>query len=399
MIALDTLFLLVVLLLPIAAASGWYVGRREVSAGASNRSRGRAAFGESPDYFRGLNYLLNDRPDKAIEVFVNLLEVETETVETHLALGTLFRRRGEVDRAIRIHQNLVERTELDETQRAQALLELGLDYNRSGLLDRAEELFKELLETGLFDQQALRHLHDIYQQEQDWARAIEYSERLEAASGTNLSGTRAHFYCEQAQLQIEVQELVSARTLLEQALAIDRNCVRASLMLADLAISNRDYDRAIHHLRKVESQNIDFVAETIPLLVHCYKKLDRRDDLIVYLKRLAGLHTSMAPVLALAELESEEMGLEAAKRLIVDELKIRPTLRGIERMVDYALPGCSGDTREDLTMLRETTARLLASKATYSCVKCGFSGRSLHWQCPSCKSWNSVLAIHGLEGE
>ena len=161
----EYLFGLVVILLPVAALSGWYYGRKD----ARERINSPAGVpGMSQDYFKGLNYLLNDRPDKAIEVFIKVLEVESETVETHLALGNLFRRRGEVDRAIRIHQNLVARPSLDKEQRALALLELGIDYMRSGLLDRAETLFKELIQTGMYERQVLRHLVDIYQQEQDW---------------------------------------------------------------------------------------------------------------------------------------------------------------------------------------------------------------------------------------
>jgi len=171
---LEWLFFFTVLLLPIAAVSGWILGRRELAQLARRREQSTQV---ATDYFLGLNYLLHDRPDKAIEVFVKALDVESETVETHLALGNLFRRRGEVDRAIRIHQNLVARSTLDLRQRGLALLELGLDYMRSGLFDRAENLFLELLDIGMYQPQALRHLIDIYQQEQDWAKALEYSQR------------------------------------------------------------------------------------------------------------------------------------------------------------------------------------------------------------------------------
>ncbi|MCZ6895297.1 MAG: tetratricopeptide repeat protein, partial [Gammaproteobacteria bacterium] len=168
MMAAEYFFGIVVFLLPLAAVSGWYFGRRENPPEAARNT----VSGIPSDYFRGLNYLLNDRPDKAIEVFIKVLEVESETVETHLALGNLFRRRGEVDRAIRIHQNLVSEPSLDFDQRALALLELGLDYMRSGLLDRAESLFKELLDSGAHQRQAMDHLIDIYQQEQDWDKAL-----------------------------------------------------------------------------------------------------------------------------------------------------------------------------------------------------------------------------------
>ena len=178
----EYLFAVVVGLLPVAAISGWYFGRHEL------RRSGAGNGNMSPDYFKGLNYLLNDRPDKAIEVFIKVLETETETVETHLALGNLFRRRGEVDRAIHLHQNLVARPTLEFEQRAAALLELALDYMRSGLLDRAEGLFKELLASGAHQRQALGHLIDIYQQERDWDKALTHANRLAQVSARDQGG-------------------------------------------------------------------------------------------------------------------------------------------------------------------------------------------------------------------
>lgn len=392
----DTLFLVTALLLPVAALSGWLIGRREAAAQAARREQSSQI---ATDYFAGLNYLLHDRPDKAIEVFVKVLEVESETVETHLALGNLFRRRGEVDRAIRIHQNLVARSTLDIRQRGLALLELGLDYMRSGLFDRAENLFIELLDTGMYQQQSLRHLVDIYQQEQDWAKALEFCSRLEAATGQNLSNERAHFLCEQAQALIERQSREEAQELLDKAFATDRKCVRASLMSANLAMQARDFERALQHLKRIEQQDIDFLPEALPMIVKCFRQLERHDELRDYLDRVAALRAGVSPTLALAELMGEQEGPESAKRYIVQELKIRPTIRGIERLIDYALGGAAGEAREDLMILKETALRLSAGKATYKCGSCGFAGRSLHWQCPGCKSWSTVKPIHGLEGE
>ena len=392
----DSLFFVTAALLPVAAISGWFFGRRELSGNTVRREQHAQI---ATDYFKGLNYLLHDRPDKAIEVLVKVLEVESETVETHLALGNLFRRRGEVDRAIRIHQNLVARTTLDVQHRGQALLELGLDYMRSGLFDRAENLFLELLELQMFQPQALRHLIDIYQQEQDWDKALEFSARLEAVNGDNLSNERAHFLCEQAQTQLDRNNRVEAQELLERALAADRKCVRASLLCASVAIATREFETAIQYLKRVEHQDIDYIAEAIGPLVKCYRALDRMDDLREYLDRLVALRAGISPVLMMAELTYEEDGPAQAKRYIVQELKIRPTLKGIDRLIDYALHSAAGESREDFMILKETAVRLIASKATYKCGQCGFAGRSIHWHCPGCKSWNSIKPIHGIEGE
>jgi lipopolysaccharide assembly protein B len=391
----EYLFGIVVLLLPLAAASGWYVGRRnEASEAVAN-----GASGISSDYFRGLNYLLNDRPDKAIEVFIKVLEVESETVETHIALGNLFRRRGEVDRAIRIHQNLVSKPSLDFDQRALALLELGLDYMRSGLLDRAESLFKELLDTGAHQRQAMDHLIDIYQQEQDWDKALEYAGRLEKLANRDLAHVRAHFLCEQAQTDISAGKVEDASDRLRLAIEMDAKCVRASLMQSEIAMTAGAYEAAIRHLQEIEKQDLAFLPEAIGPLVESYRALDRIPDLVRYLDRLSALHAGITPVLVLAEVMTELGDVEEAKKRIVDELKIRPTVRGIDRLIDYSLTGASGEARENLTLLKEFTASLIEEKLSYMCGNCGFKGRSIHWQCPSCKFWNSVKPIHGIEGE
>ena len=389
----EILFFISAGLLPVAALSGWFYARR---AAPPKRDSGAQI---ANDYFTGLNHLLHDRPDKAIEVLVRVLEVDTETAETHLALGNLFRRRGEVDRAIRIHQNLVARTTLEPAQRGQALLELGLDYMRSGLFDRAENLFLELLEHKLYQPSALRHLIEIYQQEQDWEKALDFSIQLEAINGDNLSTERAHFLCEQAQSLLERNARDEAQELLDRALAADRKCVRASLMSAGIAITNRDYERGIQYLKRVEHQDVDFIHEVIAPLTQCYRALNRLDDLHEYLERLMGLRTGTSPLLAMVSLLEEHAGASVAKQYIVRQLKLRPTLRGIDRLIDYSLQSASGESRDDLLLLKETAERLIANKATYKCGQCGFAARSIYWQCPSCKSWSKIKPIHGIEGE
>ena len=392
----EYLFALVVCLLPVAALSGWLIGKRDRGARRGGRS---SSGGLSSDYIRGLNFLLNDRPDKAIEVFIKAIEIESETVETHLALGNLFRRRGEVDRAIRIHQNIVARPSLEFDQRALALLELGLDYMRSGLLDRAESLFKELLESGAHQRQAIDHLVDIYQQERDWDKALEYTLRLEKLGNTDLRDRRAHFLCEQADALLTEGDVEEASARLRQALAVDDKCVRASLMQARLAMTAGAYEAAIRHLQRIETQNIAFISETIVPLVECYRSLDRIPELVAYLERLGSLRTGVTPVLMLAEMLHELHGVDTAKQRMVEELKQRPTVRGIDRLIAYSLASADGEAHESLSLLKEVTSRLIEQKLNYMCGKCGFKGRSLHWHCPSCKSWNSVKPIHGNEGE
>ncbi|MCR4301001.1 MAG: lipopolysaccharide assembly protein LapB, partial [Sulfuricaulis sp.] len=256
------------LLLPLAAASGWFAARLE------QKRRARQSLDLPSAYFKGLNFLLNEQHDKAIEVFIRVLEVNSETVETHLALGNLFRRRGEVERAIRIHQNLIARPTLDKEQRSQALLELAQDYHKAGLFDRAENLFLELAEIRVHSEQALRVLLHIYQQEKEWEKAISIVQRLARLSGKNMNSMIAHFYCERAELDLSRQNDSSAREHLKQALAVDDKCVRASILLGDIAAQEGDLRGAIERWQRIEEQDIHYLGEVAERISDCFQKLD-----------------------------------------------------------------------------------------------------------------------------
>jgi lipopolysaccharide biosynthesis regulator YciM len=384
------------LLLPVAAASGWYAGRMGRRGAPKDRRR---APGVSHEYFRGLNYLLNEQPDKAIEVFISLLDVDNETVETHLALGNLFRRRGEVDRAIRIHQNLVARPGLDRNQHALAVQELAMDYLRSGLLDRAESLFSELTTLGAHKRQALRQLVHIYQQEQDWDKAIEASRLLESETGVDLSAMVAHFYCERVELARRRGDFERAQALVAEALGVDPKCVRASILEGEIAASRGADESAVAAYQRVASQDEAYVPETIYPLLASHRRLGTLEEFRRYLEALAERHMGITPVLVLAELLAERGELRHATRRIAEELRRRPSVRGLDRLADYALQGAAGETLENLKILKEFTSKLLENRAVYRCRMCGFTGKSLHWQCPGCKEWNSVKPIHGIEGE
>ena len=210
---------LLLLLLPVAAASGWYAAKRSIDA---NTHKDNDGF--TRPYLVGLNYLLNEQPDKAVDVFIKMLEVDSEMVETHLALGTLFRRRGEADRAIRIHQNLIARPNLSKELRLQALLALGEDYLKAGVLDRAERVLLEFTEiaSGEIAIIGLRHLLDIYQQEKRWDLAINIANKL-LTHGEPYQRNIAHYYCELA-LQAKAQsQLEQTQRYLKRALEIEQN--------------------------------------------------------------------------------------------------------------------------------------------------------------------------------
>ena len=382
------------LLLPVAAASGWIMARRSTDRTQQTRSRNF-----NSEYFQGLNFLLNEQPDKAIEVFIRMLEVDSDTVETHLALGNLFRRRGEVDRAIRIHQNLIARPTLNKAQRSAALLELGQDYMRAGWLDRAESLFDELLENNLHTVLASRHLLDIYQQEKEWDKAINVARRLDGDRGQSMKPVIAQFYCEQAEIALRKGDENLAQQMLKRALAQDRRCVRASLLQGRIAMRAENCKLALKTFRQVEEQDIEYLPEILEQMRQCYENLDSADALQEYLREIMKRYTGVSPALMYAELIARTQGDNAAAEFMTEQVRKRPSVRGLGRLIDLSLAGASGKARDDLLILRDLVTQLLNNKPVYKCIHCGFAGKSLYWQCPGCKEWNTVKPIHGVEGE
>ncbi len=384
---------LIWLLLPVAAVSGWYVGRR------ITRKTPRLPGHLSSDYFKGLNYLLNEQTDKAIEVFIRMVEVDKDTLETHFALGNLFRRRGEVDRAIRIHQNLIARTTLTSSQREQALLALGEDYMKAGLFDRAEDLYKEILELMSHNTVALRNLIDIYQQEKDWISAIEAMRELGDATKEYNNSDMAHYFCELAEQAIERGDTSAANRYLDRALNRDDKCVRANIIRGRLLSSSQKWTDAINVYKQVPQQDPEYLPEVIEPLLLCYKKEGIPYDIIPWLKSLVDKSAGLSPVLALAGLIRQRDGEREAVSFITEQLRRRPSVRGLGRLIDLHFERSDGAARRNLMILRDLTQQLMAGRPAYLCEKCGFKAKAMHWQCPGCKRWNTVKPIHGVEGE
>jgi lipopolysaccharide biosynthesis regulator YciM len=383
------------LILPAVFVTGWlWVRRRPRSAGSGYRRNNFTS-----DYFKGLNYVLHEQPDKAIEVFIRMVEVDSETVETHLALGNLFRRRGEVDRAIRIHQNLIARPTLNREQRTLALLELGEDYMRAGLFDRAENLFLELIELGSHAVPALRNLADIYQQEKDWEKAINMERRLAVETGRNRNDIIAQYLCELAEEAQSRGDHERTWKMLRKALATDRNCVRASLLQGHLFSASGDREGAIRAYRRVAEQDIDYLPEVIGPLRKCYELQQQSAVMMSYLESMLDRYKGVAPMLALADMIQRQQGDQAASEFLASRLRANPSVRGLERLVQLKMANLQDCARESMEDLRSVTVRLVEDKPLYRCKHCGFTGKSLHWQCPGCKTWGSVKPMKGIDGE
>jgi lipopolysaccharide assembly protein B len=387
-------FALLFLLLPLAAFSGWVLGRR-----GSERSSGARVSELSTSYFRGLNYLLNEQQDKAIEVFLKLAEINRDTVETHLALGNLFRRRGEVDRAIRVHQHLIARPNLNQDEKTVALLELGEDYMRAGLLDRAETLFSDLVAMNALAPPALKHLISIYQHERDWGKAIEHAQRLEQATGESQASVIAQFYCELAEQARSQGAREDARVHIASAFAAEVDCVRACMIEGHVESAENHLDAAIRAFERVAELDVDYLPEILSPLLDCYARAQRMQRAEEFLRGITERYQGVSPVLALAKLYATTRGEVAAVEFLNRILRQRPSVRALMALIEVNLHTASGEARENFLILRELTRKLVEGKAMYRCKQCGFGAKAHHWQCPSCKSWGMVRPIHGVVGE
>lgn len=342
-------------------------------------------------YFRGLNFLLNEEPDKAIEAFLEVVKLEPETIDLHFALGGLFRRRGELDRAIRMHEHLLDREDLAEENRLRAMSELGQDYLKAGLLDRAETVFTRLLETPQ-QAKAREFLLEIYVQEKDWDKAIEAARVLEKSTSKPLNAEIAHFYCEQALLEIAKGNAAAAGDLLETALHANRMSVRATLMMGDLEASAGQHEAAISSWRLVEAQSAHHMALVVDRVLGSYRQLGRLEDGVQWLRALQARQPSQDLFNALYLAVSETQGAEAASQLAREELRRNPSLRTLDRLLEAQLVSASVDDRELLQVQKSLVQSHSQRLMRYQCSSCGFKAQQFFWRCPACGRWDSFDA-------
>jgi lipopolysaccharide biosynthesis regulator YciM len=371
------------LVLPLFFALGWLAARVDIRH-VVKESRSIPA-----SYFKGLNYLLNEQPDKAIEAFLEVARLDPDTLELHFALGALFRRRGELERAIRIHQNLVERSDLNQEQRLKALYELGQDFLKAGLLDRAEDIFKKL-ETGSQALDALRHLLEIFVLEKDWGQAIATAQRLQRLGSPSQYAETAHYHCELAQVAMLQGDEGAARSQLDQALASNRKSARAIQLLGDLeARAGRD-EAAIAAWRQVEQHNPVFLPIVAERLFQAHLRLGKTAEGIELLKCYLERQPSADIFHHLFNAVAESQGWPAAARLAADALKRQPGLRVLDDYLQARTAATAGEADLEARMAQDLVHKQVSRIAFYQCGHCGFKARQFFWQCPACARWESI---------
>ncbi|TLD46912.1 MAG: Lipopolysaccharide assembly protein B [Accumulibacter sp.] len=367
------------LLFPLFFGLGWLAARIDI------RHLVRESRALPRSYFQGLNFLLNAQPDRAIEAFVEAVKVDPQTIELHFALGSLFRRRGETDRAIRMHQNLIEREDLKQELKLQALAELGQDYLKAGLLDRAEAVFDKLRDSDL-GEDAKRNLLEIYQLEKHWEKAIAIASELpDFASHKEI----AEYYCELAAAEMIRSRRDLAAGYLETALERNRKCVRASLLRGDMQLQDEQWEAAIESWQRIEQQDPPYLALVAQRLLGAFRKLDRRDAGLRLLRGYLEHYPSLDLLDVVFQLVLEGDGAEAAYELVRDELKRNPTLLGFDKLLEARLLLASAESRPDLELAKGIVQTYTRRLARYRCDNCGFKARQFYWRCPACGGWET----------
>ncbi|OWW18731.1 lipopolysaccharide assembly protein LapB [Noviherbaspirillum denitrificans] len=368
--------------IPIFFGLGWIAARVDINQLVSeSRTLPRG-------YFKGLNFLLNEQPDKAIDAFIEIVKLDPETIELHFALGNLFRRRGEMERAIRVHQNLLARPDLPLDYKLQSQYELGQDYLKAGLLDRAEETFNGLVDTQ-YGAQARRALLEIYQREKEWSRAIDAARSLQDSGAGAKQKEIAQFYCELAQDELVHTHPDAALSLLEKAIAANRSNVRAAILIGDVHLSRGDTEAALMAWRRVEQQSVPHVALVAQRLMDGYRTVGRPQEGLNLLKS----YLAEAPSIDLLEVVFKAVleldGVDAANQLVSDELRRTPTLLGLDKLLEARLMEAPPEVRPELSLVKNLVHGYTQKLARYQCSHCGFKARQFYWQCPGCSQWES----------
>jgi len=367
---------------PLFFALGWMAARIDIRQ-VVNESRSLPR-----SYLSGLNFLVNEQQDKAIDAFIEAVKIDPQTIELHFALGSMFRRRGETDRAIRMHQNLVDREDINEDQRLQALGELGQDYLKAGLLDRAEAVFERLRDTRLSDI-AFKYLIEIYQQEKDWQKAIDIIAALPEHDQLQWRKEVANFRCELAAGAMADSRFDDARVELELAYGLNRQCVRASILSGDLAVEGGDDRAALEHWKRVEKQNPVYLALVAERVMDAYRRLGEVEHGLQLLQAWLEHHPSLDLLDEVFQWELEKAGPRAAYELVREELRRNPTLLGLDKLLEAALLTAPPEQRNDIDLVKQLIHGHTRRVARYRCDTCGFKARQFYWRCPACGGWET----------
>jgi len=395
---------------PVLFALGWLAARFDF------RQMLRETRTLPDSYFRGLNFLLNEQPDRAIDAFVEVAKLDPETTELHFALGSLFRRRGEMERAIRVHQSLLARSDLPQAEREHAQHELAQDFLKAGMLDRAETTFEALKDTR-YALPALRSLIRIYESEHDWPRAIEAVKTLHGLVDEPVPQI-VHYYCEEAQTALSAKPpaIEAAHTALDAAdhaaeLAAKSggtskaSKVRTAMLRARLAAATDDPKTERLHLESVLNEAPDFAGLVAETLLNNYRQAGQPAQGLEVLHKQYERHASLDLFNVVFRELRVQQGSATAWAFARNALRHHPSLLGLDRLLEAELASAKDGTEDgpvpgaDLSLLRSLIHKHTQRLDRYACRSCGFQARRFYWQCPGCNAWETYAPRRLEESE
>jgi lipopolysaccharide assembly protein B len=396
-----SLFILVV----VSITAGWYVGFKN-----GRKPKKDSSLSIIQNYYAGLNYLIDNDTQDAIDTFINSLEVNAQTFEIHIALGAFLRAKGEVDRAIKIHQNLLARSGIGKKHRDTAHLELARNYVSAGVYDRAEKLLKELInnDSNEYKWLSLNLLLDIYQAEKEWELSIETAHKLISKKflkfnydkSKDLYTRIAFYYCEIAKINLDNGELASVIDNINAALKHDKKNIRAHLLLSKVHILKNDYDASLDALRNIRKHDVDFIPETLPFLEEIFTK---RPDSQLYKKELLSClegSNSISTIEAFVNyLVKHDMECSASIQFLKEKIVEFPTQRGLWLYAQLKSQNATVDDAQHFSIIGIVLEKLMVKNPKYQCRKCGYTCKQLYWLCPSCQKWGNISRVRGLKGE
>ncbi len=381
------------LLIPVVFGLGWMAARFDLRHLLSERAN------LPRSYFQGLNFLLNEQADKAIDAFIEVAKLDPETTELHFALGNLFRKRGETERAIRVHQNVFSRADLPKKERDHALYELAQDFLKAGLLDRAETAFKTFIAPGYTDQryadEAQQCLLTIYSLEKEWPAAIACALELEARGVGTYKKEIAQFYCEQAQEAFDAQKEEVAREALAQALIACPMSPRALLLLGDAQMMAGEPQSALSTWAHIEKQNVAYLPLVVQRLMQAHTLLNQADTGVEKLIETLECHPSNDLFEVIYPYVVQHQGLDRAYALARSVMQKLPTMSAAMALLEAHSIKAREPKRSELEWIRRLITQRIQNKPRYLCQECGFRARLFYWQCPGCQGWESSRADAG----
>jgi lipopolysaccharide biosynthesis regulator YciM len=391
---MDNFLILLFILLPVASFSGWFIGQQSKNKRYSNKINN-----VNPDYLRGINYLLDDKQDKAIDLFVKVIDVDEGTIELHLTLGNLFRKKGEVEKAIKLHQNILAKPDLEPEQRTKVVYELGCDFMSSGLLDRAEGLFAELIDGKTLVQDSELKLLSIYEKEKEWQKAIDVGCRLAKFDTKKFYPQIAHYYCELLDSEMNGFTQAKLDATIQKAYAYDKKSVRARLLECEVYLRRGRCEKAIEVYLQIEKQDKTFLPVAITSIYKCMDKLESKEQRDKLLNNFKKEQTCTSALVELTRYLYSNNAEPEAKEILLKRLHKKPSLRILNEWVKIELVNSTDKNKKSIEIISKMLSSYLASLSQFKCMHCGYKSNVLEWQCPTCQAWGTVKPVFGVSGE